>query len=111
ALPHSVLLRRRLLVLDRYAEAFSQPFDRAGEVESLGLADEGDHVALASATEAVVELVDRIDRERRCALVVERTAPCVAVAGLAQLRSRRDDLDEVRGRLDGFDGCVLDPGH
>ena len=69
-----LLLRRGLLVFERDAEALRQPLDRTGEVEVLGLADEGDHVALA-APEAVVELVGRVDGEARRSLLVERAAP------------------------------------
>ena len=56
-LPRLLLLRRRLLVLERDAEPLRQPLDRLGEVEVLRLADERDHVAALAAAEAVVELV------------------------------------------------------
>ena len=106
-----LLLRRRLLVLERDAEPFGQPLDRAGEVEVLGLADERDHVAALAAAEAVVELVGRVDREARRPLLVEGTAPRVARAGLPQRRAAGDDLDHVGGRHDLPDGRLLDPGH
>ena len=111
SLAGGVLGRRALLVLDRHAEPLAEPLDRAREVEPLRLSHERDQVALRAAAEAVVELVDRVDRERRRALVVERAASGVAAARLAQLCARRDDVDEVGGRLDGLDGGVLDPRH
>ena len=66
--------RRCLLDLDRDAEPLREPLDRADEVEVLRLADERDDVAALPAAEAVVELLDRVDGERRRLLLVERTA-------------------------------------
>ena len=72
---------------------------RLGEVEVLRLAHERDHVAALAAAEAVVELVDRVDREARRPLLVERAAARVAGAGAAERRAAGDDLDHV-GRGD-----------
>src|SRR5439155_4183289 len=107
----SVLTRRGVVIVERDAEAVGEPLDRAREVEVLGLLDERDEVAALAAAEAVVELVDRVDREARRPLLVERAAADEAPARLAQLRPRRDELDEVGGRLDRLDGGVLDPRH
>jgi hypothetical protein len=61
------------------------------KVELLGLAHERDHVALRAAAEAVVELLDRVHRKARRALLVERASPDVSRPGLAQLRAAADD--------------------
>src|SRR5204862_353040 len=90
-----VLLRGRLLVLERHAIALGQPLDRLSEVELLGLAHEGDQVAALGAAEAVEELVGRIDGEARRLFVVEGTEAGVARARAAQLRARREDRDAV----------------
>ena len=66
--------RRCVLDLDRDAEPLREPLDRADEVEVLGLAHERDDVAALPAAEAVVELLDRVDGERRRLLLVERAA-------------------------------------
>ena len=66
------------------------------EVQPLGLHHELEDVAALAAAEAVVELLDRVDAERRRPLVVERAQPRVApLAGLAQLGPRVHQLDEV----------------
>src|SRR5581483_8529112 len=109
--PRRLLGRRALLVLERDAEPLGKPLDRAGEVEALRLAHEGDEVALRAAAEAVVELVDRVDGERRRALVVEGAAARVTRARLAQLGAPGDDLHEVGRRLHRLDRGVLDPRH
>src|SRR5207302_7972786 len=95
-----VLFGRRLLVLELDVEALREPFDRARKVELLGLANEGDQVALRTATEAVVELVGRIDGEARRPFVVEGTASDVARSRFAQRRPRGDDGDDVARGLD-----------
>src|SRR5262249_42236205 len=94
-----VLLRRRLLVLERDAEALGQPLHRLREVELFRLLHELDHVAARPAAEAVVELVRRVDGEARRLLVVERTEAGPPGARAPELGPRRDDLDHVgRGR-------------
>src|SRR6266540_6260639 len=106
-----VLLRRRLLVLDLDVEPIREPFDRAREVELLGLANERDQVALRTTAEAVVELVDHVDREARRSLLVERTAAEVPRPGLTELSPRGNDRDHVGRRLDLVNGGVFDPCH
>src|SRR5205085_2941601 len=59
----SILLRRELFVLDSNVEPIGEPLDCAGEVQLLRLAHEGDEIAFRTATEAVVELVSRVDGE------------------------------------------------
>ena len=107
-----VLSGRRLLVLERHAEAVGEPLDRVGEDEVLGLLDEADDVAALPAAEAVVELLDGVDREARCPLLVEGATPRKAGAGgPPQRRARGDDLDDVGRRLDLGDAALLDPRH
>src|SRR5436309_15725187 len=89
-------LGRRLLVLHRDPEALGQPLDRIREVEVLGLAHERDDVAALAAAEAVVELVRRVHREARSALLVEGAATGIASTRPAQRSAARDDLDHVR---------------
>src|SRR5262249_58700537 len=98
-----VLLWRCLLVLERDVEPLREPFDRAYEFDAFGLLDERDCVAGRPAAEAVVEPFLRADREGRRPLLVEGTEAREAPARAAQLRSFRDDLDDVRGRLDRLD--------
>src|SRR5215210_4497133 len=74
-LTRTVGVGRRLLVLERNAEAVCEPLDRAGEVEVLRLLDERDQVAALPAAEAVEELVGGIDREARRPLLVEGAPP------------------------------------
>jgi hypothetical protein len=104
-------LRRDLLVLDRHTEALREPFHCLGEVELLGLANEGDDVAALAAAEAVVELLLRVDGKARRPLFVERTPADVTRARLPQLRARGDDLDHVGCVDDLALRGVLDAGH
>ena len=76
-------LGRRLLVFERDVEPLREPLDRADEVDALRFLDEADDVTALAAAKAVIELVDRIDRKARGALVVERTAADEAAALLA----------------------------
>ena len=110
-LPVGVGLRRGLVVLERDVEALGEELDGADEVELLGLAHERDRVAARAAAEAVVDALLGVDREARRPLLVERAAPRVAAADLAQRRAQRDDVDDARGLLDRLDGRVLDPRH
>src|SRR5262249_49266178 len=107
----SILLRRRLLVLDLDVEAIGEPFDCTGEVELLRLAHKRDDVALRAAAEAVVELPHGVDGEARRALLVERAPSDIARAGLSQLRAAADHGDDVGRGLDVLDGRILDAGH
>src|SRR5262249_48415266 len=78
-----LLGRRGLFVLEGNPEALGEPLDRADEVDALGLLDERDHVAALAAAETVVEPVDRVHGEARCALLVEGAAADEPAAGLA----------------------------
>jgi hypothetical protein len=85
-----------LLGLELDARPLGERLQRRLEVQPLGLHHELEDVAALAAAEAVVELLDRVDAERRRPLVVERAQPGVApLAGLAQLRPRVHQLDEV----------------
>jgi hypothetical protein len=71
-----------LFVVELHAETVGQRLDRLGEVEVLLLFDEREQVAALAAAEAVVELLARVDRERRRLFFVKRAAPHVVGAGL-----------------------------
>ncbi len=104
-------LRRRFLVGERDSVALGQPFDRAHEVEPLGLLDERDQVALHAAPEAVEELVGRVHREAWRPLLVKGAASCPARADLPELGAGAHDLDHVRRRLDLVDRALGDYRH
>src|SRR2546425_1921405 len=73
AVPAPLLLTRIGRVVGELdAVAVGEPLERLGEVEALLLLDELEDVASRLATEAVVELLGRVDREARRTLVVER---------------------------------------
>jgi hypothetical protein len=105
--PASLLgLRIRTLALDLDAVSLPERLDGLREAEPLLLLDEPEHVSPGLASEAVVELLARIDRERRRPLLVERAQARVALTRAAQVRVRRDDLDDVGGVLDALDRLV-----
>ena len=68
------------LALQRHAVALGQRLQRRAEVQPLRLHHELEDVAARAAAEAVVELLDRVDAERRRALLVERAQPLQARA-------------------------------
>ena len=107
----AILLRRALLVLQRHVEPVGQELDRTDEVQVLLLLDERDRVAALAAAEALERASVGRHAEARRLLVVERAQPDEARAGLPQSRVALDERDDVGGRLDGFDGLVLDPRH
>ena len=111
AAPLLVCVRRGVVVLDLHVEAVGEPLDRPDEVQPLGLAHERDRVAADAAAEAVVGTAVGRHGERRRALLVERAEPGVAPTDLAETRLRLDEIDDVRGRLDGLDRLVLEPSH
>ena len=67
--------------------AVGEQLERLAERQRLRLHHEREDVAARAAAEAVVELLDRVDAERRRALVVERAQPDVAGRTPARLRS------------------------
>jgi hypothetical protein len=108
-LARAVLLGRRLLVLERDAEAVGEPLDRPDEVEVLLFLDEGDRVSTLAAAEALEGAAVRRDAEARRLLLVEGAEADEAAPGLAQAGVGLDQRDDVRRLLDGLDGRVLDP--
>ncbi len=94
------------LALDLHAVALAERLDRLRKAQPLLLLHEAEHVPPGLAPEAVIELLPRIHRERRRALLVERAQPREPVTGAAQVRIRRDDLDDVRGILHALDRLV-----
>jgi hypothetical protein len=100
------------LALELYPVAVGQRLQRAREVEPLGLHHEREDVAAGAASEAVVELLDGVDPERRRALVVERAQPLEPPhARLPQLRPRADELLEVDRVADPLAGVLCVPRH
>src|SRR5262249_53925043 len=106
-----VLLGGGFLVVQRDVEALSEPLDSTHEVDAFGLLDERDRVAGGAAAEAIVEPLLRADGERWRPLVVERAKPREPRTRAAKLRPSRNDLDDVRGSLDGLDRRVGDASH
>ena len=104
-------VRRQLLVFERDPETLRKPLDGLGEIELLELADEADRVAALAAAEAVEQLVDRVHREARRPLVVERATAGEARARPLERGVLRDEIDHVRRRAHLCDRGVLDPRH
>jgi hypothetical protein len=100
-----------LLALQLDPVAVGQQLHRLGEAQPLLLLDELDRVAADAAAEAVVELLLRVDRERRRALLVERAEADPAGALAAQVGVGGDDLDDVRGLLDPLQALLGDQRH
>ena len=99
------------VVLELDPVAVGKLLDGVAEVEPLLLLQEGEDVAARLAAEAVVELLDRVDREGWRALVVERAQPEPARAPPAQLGVGGDDLDHVGGRPHALDRLAGDAAH
>src|SRR5436190_512616 len=102
--PPARLLRARVVPLALHLDpvTVAERLHRLRERQPFLLLDELDHVAPHAAPEAVVELLPRIDRERRCPLLVERAQPHEALARAPQVGVRGDDLDDVGGLLDAI---------
>ncbi len=86
-----------------------QLFDRLDEVEVFDLPDEGDHVALGLAAEAVVQPFFGVEGERGRLLGMERAQPDPSTSGLAQGEVLAGEGDEVRLRSDSRHVLVGDP--
>ena len=105
-------LRVLLGQLELDVVALREPFDRAREVEPLRLAREIERVTGGLAAEAVVELLGGRHRERRRALLVERTKPGVGVgARAAQLGPRPDQIEQVHRLAHALEARVRVAGH
>ena len=106
-------LRPRVLLLALQLDpvAVGEQLDRLGEAEPLLLLDELDRVAADPAAEAVVELLLRVDREGRRALLVERAEADPAGALAAQVGVGGDDLDDVDRLLDPLEALGGDQRH
>ena len=102
-LPALGLARILGLALELDVRALGEPLERRAEVEPLRLHGEREHVAARAAAEAVVELLDGIDAERRRPLLVERAqAGQPPLAGGLELGAGADELDEVDGVADAL---------
>src|SRR4029079_191052 len=110
-LPPPPLLGLWVLVLALQLDSvpFPQRLDRRGGVQPLLLLDEPEDVPARLAPEAVIELVPRIDLERRGPLVVEGAVPPVVLPPLLQIGVRGDDLHDVRRVLDAVDAVPGEP--
>ena len=87
--------------------ALCQQLERFLEVHALGLLYEREDVARGLAAEAVVDLLGRVDAERRSSLLVERTQPLIPGRARApKLGARGDQLDEIDGVADAIAGLV-----
>jgi hypothetical protein len=97
------------LALDLHAVALAQRLDRLREAEPLLLLDESEQVPTRLASEAVIDLLLRVDGERWRALLMERAQPGEPLAGPTQVGVRGDDLDDVRRVGDALDrlSCEL----
>src|SRR5690606_9562763 len=94
-----------------HAGAARQVLDRIEELHAVVLHQEVDRAAMRAAAEAVVELLDRRNRERGRAFVVERAARRELAALLLQRDARTDQLDDVGPREQVIDEGVGDAGH
>ena len=102
--------RRQVLALDLDAVPVGEPLDGLGERQVLDLLHEVEQAALLAAAEALVELVARVDVERRRPLVVERAAQHhLAARRPARAGPRLDQLDQVGPLAHGVDGRLADP--
>ena len=96
-----------------------KPFDRTDEIELFLLAHEGDDVARLLTTEAVIEALLTVHRERRRFLGMERTKPLPTPAHAFEHGVAAHDLHDVgRGThlgdvvvLDGHGGNLPAPPH
>ncbi len=82
-----------------------------GEPKPLLLLDELDHVTPHSTAKAVVELLLRVDRERRGALLVEGAETDPAGALPTQIGVGGDHLDDVGGLLQSFQALRRNQRH
>jgi hypothetical protein len=82
--------------LKLHSGALRKELERGREVEALRELNQTQRVAAGVAAEALEQLLGGRDRERRCALVVQRATPDhAACAGSSQLRVAASNLDEV----------------
>src|SRR5690606_288087 len=80
-----------------------------GEAELLYLTDERDDVAVRLATEAVVDVLLRVHRERGRLLAVEGAEALPATSHPPELHVLADDRDDVRRSAHGCHVLVDDP--
>ena len=86
--------------------------DRSHELQPVVLHQERQRRAGRATTEAVIELLFRIDAERRGLFVVKRTQRLKVAAGLAQRHARVDHVDDVDPRQQIVDERLGNPaGH
>ena len=90
---------------ERNFRALGQPAHGVHEADVLVFLDEGEHVAALVAAEAVENLLVRIDVEARRLFLVKRAERGEVRAGLFQRQIRADDIHDVAGGADAFEGC------
>ena len=86
-----------LLPLHLHPEPLGERLDRLAERKPLLLLEEREHIPLLAAAEAVIELLLRIHRERRRALIMEGAQPLEPLPRPLQLRIRRQHLRDIHG--------------
>ncbi len=85
----------RLVARHLHAHRVGEALDRLDETHVVELHEEADRRAVGAATEAVIEALRRAHGERRCFLVMERTAGLELPAGLLQLHAAADHFDDI----------------
>ncbi len=103
----SAVLARHLDAGDR-----RERFDRRDEVEPIVFHQKRQRSAGRTAAEAVIELLLRIDAERRRLFVVKRAQRLKVATGFAQRHARIDHVDDVDPRQQIIDEGLGNPaGH
>ena len=89
----------------RNFRAFGQPAHGVHEADVFVFLDEGEDVAALVAAEAVENLLVRIDVEAGRFFLVKRAKRGEVGAGAFQRQIRADDIHDVAGGADVFEGC------
>ena len=105
--PLTTLVLNLIGVAKRDARFRRKFFNCAYEVEMFDLAHKGDDITLCSASEAVIELLLGINRERARLLLVKWAQALPAATDPFELHMLRDDRDNVSGIPHCCDVIVL----
>ena len=99
-----LLLPRVFFKLQRQVRPFGQPPHGFGEGDVFVFLDEREHVAALVTAEAMKDLSMRIDVEARRFLFVKRAEGDEVCAGAFEREIRANDIDDVAGGADLFEG-------